>query len=67
MQLLNGQLDVNSCAGDIEEYLTRFSFWQDSHEEKMSPTDSNNEIKLIIRGAYDKFPDFFSYGHLKLL
>ncbi len=19
-----------------------------------------------IRGAYDKFPDFFSYGHLKL-
>ena len=25
------------------------------------------DVKLYnIRGAYDKFPDFFSYGHLKL-
>ncbi len=32
MQLLIDQLDVNSCVGEIDEYLERFSFWQDAHE-----------------------------------
>ncbi len=31
MQLLIDQLDVNSCAGEIE--IARFSFWQDAHED----------------------------------
>ncbi len=33
MQLLIDHLDINPCAGEIEEYLTRFSFWQDAHDD----------------------------------
>ncbi len=38
MHLLIDQLDVNSCAGEIEEYLVRFTFWQDAHEEAAART-----------------------------
>ncbi len=29
MQLLIDQLDVNSCAGEIDKHLAQFSLWQD--------------------------------------
>ena len=28
--------------------------------------DNTNNLHTAIRGAYDKFPDFFLYRHLKL-
>ncbi len=32
MRILIDQLDVNSCVGEIEEYLAWFSFGQNAHE-----------------------------------
>ncbi len=49
MQLLIDQLDVNSCAGDIQEYLARFSFWQDAHED-MSEKAAKGAFLTVIGG-----------------
>ncbi len=49
MQLLIDQLDVNSCAGEIEEYLARFSFWQDAHED-MSGKAAKGAFLSVIGG-----------------
>ncbi len=49
MQLLIDQLDVNSCAGEIEEYLARFSFWQDAHED-MSEKAAKGAFLTVIGG-----------------
>ncbi len=49
MQLLIEQLDANSCAGEIEEYLARFSFWQDAHED-MSEKAAKGAFLTVIGG-----------------
>ncbi len=49
MQLLIDQLDVNSCADEIEEYLARFSFWQDAHED-MSEKVAKGAFLTVIGG-----------------
>ncbi len=49
MQLLIDQLDVNSCAGEIEEYLARFSFCQDAHED-MSEKAATGAFLTVIGG-----------------
>ncbi len=42
MQLLIDQLDINSCAGEIEE-----SFWQDTHED-MSEKAANGAFLTVL-------------------
>ncbi len=49
MQLLIVQLDETSCAGDIQEYLTRFSFWQDAHED-MSDKAAKGASLMVFGG-----------------
>ncbi len=49
MQLLIDQLDLNSCTGDIEEYLARFSFWQDAHED-ISEKAAKGAFLTVIGG-----------------
>ncbi len=49
MLLLIDRLDVNSCAGNIEEYLARFSFWQDAHED-MSKKAAKGAFLMVIGG-----------------
>ncbi len=49
MQLLIDQHDVNSCAGEIDEHLARFSFWQDAHED-MSEKAAKGAFLTVIGG-----------------
>ncbi len=50
MQLLIDQLNVNSCAGEIGQYLFRFSFWQDA-DEYMSKKAAKGAFLTFIGGA----------------
>ncbi len=54
MQLLIDQLDINTCAGEIEEYLARFSFWQDAHED-MSEKAAKGTFLMVIGGPAFSF------------
>ncbi len=54
MQLLIDQLDVNSCAGEIDEYLARFSFWQNAHEG-MSEKAAKRAFLTVIGGPAFSF------------
>ncbi len=47
MQLLIDQHDVNSCAGEIDEHLARYSFWQDAHED-MSKKAAKGAFLTVI-------------------
>ncbi len=49
MQLLIDKLDANSCGGEINEYLARFSFWQDAHED-MSEKAAKGAFLTVIGG-----------------
>ncbi len=49
MQLLIEQLDINSCAGEIKEYLARFSLWQGAHED-MSEEAAKGAFLAVIGG-----------------
>ncbi len=52
MQLLSDQLDVNSCGGEIEEYLARFSFWQDAHEDMSEKVAKGAFLTVIVGPAF---------------
>ncbi len=49
MQLLIDKLDVKPYAGEIDEYLARFSFWQDAHED-MSEKAAKAAFFTVIGG-----------------
>ncbi len=49
MWLIIDQLDVNSCVGEIEEYLAWFSFWQDAHRDT-SEKSAKGDFLVVIAG-----------------
>ncbi len=52
MQLLIDQHDVNSCAGEIDEHLARYSFWQDAHEDRSEKVAKGAFLTVIGGPAF---------------
>ncbi len=55
MQLLIDQLDINACAGEIEEYLVWVSFWQDATADMSEKAAKGAFLTVIGSPAFSLF------------